>query len=84
MNDENKTKIKFQRQTDLQQTEEELRKARNEIAALEIEMRKHRQDFTRAEMNLRETESKLKNLKNLEFELNQRIASQKKAYLESV
>lgn len=84
MNGENKTKIKFQRQIDLQQSEEELRKARNEISGLEIEMRKHRQDFTRAEMNLRETENKLRNLKNLEFELNQKIAGQKKAYLESI
>jgi septal ring factor EnvC (AmiA/AmiB activator) len=84
MDGENKTKIKFQRQLNLQQTEDDLRKARNEIAELEIEMRKHRQDFTRAEMNLRDTESKLKNLRNLEFELNQRIASQKRAYLESM
>jgi len=84
MDGENKTKIKFQRQVDLQQTEDDLRKVRNDITGLEIEMRKHRQDFTRAEMNLRETESKLKNLKNLEFELNQRIVSQKKVYLESV
>lgn len=83
MEEESHTKTKLRRQIDLQQTEEDLRKVRGQIAVLEIELRKFHQDLTRAEMSVKDAENRMKSCKNMEFELNQRMATQKKAYLAS-
>lgn len=72
---------KFRMQIELQQTEESLRKTRNEITALDIMIRKYQQDFARAKMNLEQAEAKLKTLKNQELELNQNAMRQKRAYI---
>lgn len=72
---------KFRLQMDFQQTEEDLRKVRNEISAAEIQMRKYQQDFDRAKMVLDSAEVKLKALKIREYELNQNSARQKRAYI---
>lgn len=78
------TREKIKRQIELQQTEEDLRKLLNQIAALEIQSRQYHQEFNRAEMNLRDVEARIKNAKSAEFELNQKIITAKKALLDSI
>lgn len=84
MEDQARTKIKVQRQIDLHQTEDELRKTRSQIVLLEVDLRKFKQEYTHAEMNVRLTEDKLKVLKSREIELNQQSVVQRKAYYDSV
>lgn len=78
MNNQTDSGAKFRRQVELQQTEEELLKNRREISALEIQIRKYQQEFMRAKINLESAESRMKVFKNQEFELNQKLLSQKR------
>ncbi|MDP3057100.1 MAG: hypothetical protein Q8N37_01080 [bacterium] len=72
---------KLRMQIDLQQTDEGLRRVRNEILNLNIQIRKFQQDFSRAKMALEAAETRLKVLKTEEFDLNQNAMRQKRAYI---
>lgn len=78
MNNQTDSSAKLRRQVELQQTEEDLLKIRREISALEIQTRKYQQEFMRAKINLESAESRMKVFKNQEFELNQKLLSQKR------
>ncbi|MBU3999600.1 hypothetical protein KKG29_00245 [Patescibacteria group bacterium] len=78
MEEKSDSRTKFRRQIDIQQTEEELLKIRREISALEIQTRKYQQEFMRAKINLESAESRMKVFKNQEFELSQKLLSQKR------
>ncbi len=78
MEEKSDSSAKFRRQIELQQTEEELLKIRREISALEIQTRKYQQEFMRAKINLESAESRMKVFKNQEFELSQKLLSQKR------
>ncbi len=79
MEEKSDSRAKFQKQVNIQQTEEELLKIRREISALEIQTRKYQQEFMRAKINLESAESRMKVFKNQEFELNQKLLSQKRS-----
>lgn len=72
---------KFRMQIDLQQTDESLRRVRNEIINLNVQIRKCQQDYSRAKIALESAESRLKILKAEEFDLNQNSMRQKRAYI---
>lgn len=72
---------KLRMQIDLQQTDEGLRRVRNEILSLNIQIRKFQQDFSRAKMALEAAEARLKVLKTEELDLSQNAMRQKRAYL---
>ncbi|MBU3924475.1 hypothetical protein KKB43_01325 [Patescibacteria group bacterium] len=72
---------KFRLHMDLQQTEESLRRARNEILNLNIQIRKYQQDFSRAKLVLDSAEARLKIVKGEEFDLNQSAARQRRAFI---
>ncbi len=80
MQDNVREKVKCQIQ--LQQVEEELRKVHGQLGALEVQARQYHQEYNRAEMNMHEVEEKLRNLKNTEFSLNQKVMAAKKALLD--
>lgn len=72
---------KLRMQIDLQQTDEGLRRVRNEILNINIQIRKFQQDFSRAKMALEAAEARLKVLKIEEFDLSQNAMRQKRAYI---
>jgi len=72
---------KFRMQIDLQQSDESLRRVRNEITNLNMQIRKYQQDLTRAKLVLDAAEARLKILKGEEFDLNQIAMRQKRAYI---
>lgn len=72
---------RFRMQIDLQQTEEGLRRIRNEIFNLNIQIRKFQQDFSRAKLNLESAQARLKILKGEEFDLSQNAMKQKRAFV---
>lgn len=84
MEEVNKSREKFRKQMDMQQTEEDLRKVRVRIAELDIMLRKYQQEFIRAEMNLKFAEEEIKKLKTREFDLNQTFVRQKKDLLSAM
>lgn len=71
-------------QIDLQQTEEHLRRVRNEIVNINIQIRKNLQEYTRAKLNLDSAEARLKILQGEEFDLNQNAMKQKRAYISKI
>lgn len=73
--------LKFRMQIDLQQTEEGLRRVRNEILNLNIQIRKFQQDFLRTKLALESAEARLKILKGEEFDLSQNAMRQKRAFI---
>lgn len=83
-NIDNKSNVlndRFRMQIDLQQTEEGLRRIRNEIFNLNIQIRKFQQDFSRAKLNLESAQARLKILKGEEFDLSQNAMKQKRAFV---
>lgn len=81
---ENKTQdlnARIRMQIDLQQTEEALRRVRNDIININIQIRKNQQDYTRAKLNLDSAEARLKIMQGEEFDLNQKAMRQKRAYI---
>ena len=72
--------LKFRLQIDLQQTDEGLRRVRNEIINLNIQIRKYQQDLSRAKLILDAAEARLKILKGEEFDLNQNSMRQKRVF----
>jgi hypothetical protein len=72
---------KFRMQINLQQTEESLRRVRNDIMNLSVQVRKFQQDYSRAKIALEGAEARLKILKAEEFDLNQNSMRQKRAYI---
>lgn len=86
MSDEKDDKVggisdKFRMQIDLQQTDESLRRVRNEIMTLVVQVRKLQQDYARTKIALDAAEARLKVLKLEEFDLNQTAMRQKRAYI---
>lgn len=72
---------KFRMQMDMQQTDESLRRVRNDISNLNVQIRKYQQDLIRAKMVLDSAEAKLTYLKREEFDLNQNFIRQKREYI---
>ena len=72
---------KFRMHMDMQQTDESLRRVRNEISNLNVQIRKYQQDLIRAKLILADAEAKLAILKRDEFELNQNSIRQKRAFV---
>lgn len=81
---ENIAREKNQRQIELTQAEEDLRKLRGQMVSLDVQARQYRQEFNRAEMNLHDVEAKIRNLKTKEFELTQKVNAAKKALLDCI
>lgn len=81
---ENNAREKTQRQVELTQIEEDLRKLRGQMAAFDVQARQYRQEYSRAEMNLHDVEAKMRNLKTTEFELVQKVNAAKKALLNCI
>lgn len=72
---------KFRMQVDMQQTDESLRRVRNEILNLTVNVRKLQQDHARTKIALDAAEARLKTLKMEEFDLNQTAMRQKRAFI---
>lgn len=72
---------KFRIQIDLQQSDESLRRVRNDITNMNIQIRKLQQEYSRAKLNLDAAESKLKMLKGEEYDLMQIVMRQKRAFI---
>lgn len=86
MNDETDDKhdilsSKFRMQIDMQQTDENLRRVRNDINNVNIQIRQFEQDYARAKLVLDEARVKLSVLRREEFDLNQNIIRQRRAFI---
>lgn len=80
-NASNDINLKFRMQTDMQQTDEALRRVKNEIISLNVQLRKFHQEYSRAKLVYENAEARLKTLKDEEFDLNQNAMRQKRAYI---
>lgn len=72
---------RFLMQINMQQTDESLRRARNEISSLTVEIRKLEQDYARTKIALDTARARLKSLKLEEFDLTQLSMKQKRQFI---
>ena len=78
--DQNKKeqKEKFQKKMDLQITEEDLRKVKNQIGEIQSVIKKLKGEERRTRLRLEETEEELKKLERKKYELEENILTQKR------
>ena len=71
-------KEKFQKTMDLQMTEEDLRKVKNQIGEIQSVIKKLKEEERRARLRLEEAEEELKNKERGKYELEENILTQKR------
>jgi peptidoglycan hydrolase CwlO-like protein len=78
--DQNKKeqKEKFQKKMDLQITEEDLRKVKNQIGEIQSVIKKLKGEERRTRLRLEETKEELKKLERKKYELEENILTQKR------
>jgi len=71
-------KEKFQKTMDLQMTEEDLRKVKNQIGEIQSVIKKLKGEERRARLRLEEAEEELKKMERKKYELEENILTQKR------
>ncbi len=71
-------KEKFQKTMDLQMTEEDLRKVKNQIGEIQSVIKKLKGEERRARLRLEEAEEELKKMERKKYELEKNILTQKR------
>ena len=71
-------KEKFQKRMDLQITEEDLRKVKNQIGEIQSVIKKLKGEERRARLRLEEAEEGLKKIERKKYELEENILTQKR------
>jgi archaellum component FlaC len=71
-------KEKFQKTMDLQMTEEDLRKIKNQIGEIQSVIKKFKGEERRTRLRLEEAEEELKKLERKKYELEENILIQKR------
>ena len=71
-------KEKFQKTMDLQMTEEDLRKVKNQIGEIQSVIKKLKEEERRARLRLEEAEEELKKMERKQYELEENILTQKR------
>lgn len=71
-------KEKFQKTMDLQTTEEDLRKAKNQIGEIQSVIKKLKGEERRARLRLEEAKEELKKMERKKYELEENILTQKR------
>jgi gas vesicle protein len=73
-----KRKEKFQKTMDLQITEEDLRKIKNQIGEIQSVIKKLKEEERRARLRLEEAEEELKKMEQKKYRLEEDILTQKR------